>query len=255
MEKSTQAITGTQAVNRATALLVHVLEAERSPLLTELALAHSLAKSTTSRLLGALERAGLVERDRVGAFQAGPVLTKFARSRGGEADLAARFHPVLERIAQSTGETANLAIAGHGAVDLIDQVDGHYLLGAKNWIGTNVPLHCSALGKVLLAFGAATTPKGKLARRTCATITSKIKLEDELTRVKRKGFASIYDELEEGLVAIAAPVREIDGTVIGAISISGPSTRITKERIEKFGNLLIAEIEAEKPTKKKEGAA
>jgi DNA-binding transcriptional ArsR family regulator len=120
MEKSTQAITGTQAVNRASALLVHVLEAERSPLLTELALAHGLAKSTTSRLLGALERAGLVQRDRDGAFLPGSVLTKFARTRGGEADLAARFHPVLERLSQSTGETANLAIAGHGAVDLID---------------------------------------------------------------------------------------------------------------------------------------
>jgi IclR family acetate operon transcriptional repressor len=248
MEKSTQAITGTQAVNRASALLVHVLEAERSPLLTELALAHGLAKSTTSRLLGALERAGLVQRDRDGAFLPGSVLTKFARTRGGEADLAARFHPVLERLSQSTGETANLAIAGHGAVDLIDQVDGNYLLGAKNWVGTNVPLHCSALGKVLLAFGAATMPKGRLARRTNQTITSKVQLEDELTLVKSRGFASIYDELE------AAPVREIDGTVIGAISISGPSTRITRERIEKFGALLIAEITAEKPTKK-EGAA
>lgn len=255
MEKSTQAITGTQAVNRANALLVHILEAERPPLLTDLALAHGLAKSTTSRLLGALERSGLVQRDRAGAFQAGPVLTKFARTRGGEADLAARFHAVLERIAQSTGETANLAVAGHGAVDLIDQVDGRYLLGAKNWVGTNVPLHCSALGKVLLAFGAATTPKGRLARRTSETITSKIQLEDELTRVKRKGFASIYDELEEGLVAVAAPVREIDGTVIGAISVSGPSTRITKAQIEKLGALLVAEIAAENPTSKKEGAA
>jgi IclR family acetate operon transcriptional repressor len=116
-------------------------------------------------------------------------------------------------------------------------------------------LHCSALGKVLLAFGAATMPKGRLTRRTSATITSKSQLEDELTLVKNRGFASIFDELEEGLVAIAAPVREIDGTVIGAISISGPSTRITKERIEKFGALLIAEIKAEKPISKKEGAA
>jgi IclR family acetate operon transcriptional repressor len=255
MEKSTQAIAGTQAVNRASALLVHVLEAERSPVLTELALAHGLAKSTTSRLLGALERAGLLQRDRDGAFQPGPVLTKFARTRGGEADLAARFHLVLERLSQSTGETTNLAIVGHGEVDLIDQVDGHYLLGAKNWVGTNVPLHCSALGKVLLAFGAATMPTGRLVRRTSATITSKSHLEDELTLVKNRGFASIYDELEVGLVAIAAPVREIDGTVIGAISITGPSTRITKERIEKFGALLIAEITAEKPIKKKEGAA
>jgi IclR family acetate operon transcriptional repressor len=255
MDKSTQAITGTQAVNRASALLVHVLESERSPLLTELALAHGLAKSTTSRLLGALERAGLLQRDRDGAFQPGSVLTKFARTRGGEADLAARFHSVLERLSQSTGETANLAITGHGAVDLIDQVDGHYLLGAKNWVGTNVPLHCSALGKVLLAFGAATMPNGRLVRRTSATITSKSQLEDELTLVKNRGFASIFDELEEGLVAIAAPVREIDGTVIGAISISGPSTRITKERIEKFGALLMAEIKAEKPITKTEGAA
>ncbi|HUW78721.1 MAG TPA: IclR family transcriptional regulator [Candidatus Nanopelagicaceae bacterium] len=255
MEKSTPAASGTQAVNRASALLVHVLEADKPLLLTELALAHGLAKSTTSRILGALERANLVQRDGDGAFQPGGVLTKFARTRGGEADLAARFHPVLERISLSTGETANLAIVGHGAVDLIDQVDGHYLLGAKNWVGTNVPLHCSALGKVLLAFGAATMPTGRLARRTSATITSKVQLEEELTEVRTHGFAAIYDELEEGLVAVAAPVREVDGTVVGSISVSGPSTRITRDRIEKLGALLITEITAEKPTMKKEGAA
>lgn len=251
MEKSTQVITGTQAVNRASALLVHVLEAERAPLLTQLAAAHGLAKSTTSRLLSALERQGLVQRDQEGMFQPGPVLTRFARTRGGEAELVARMRPALVRIAESTGETANLAIAGHGQVELIDQVDGRYLLGSKNWVGINVPFHCSALGKVLLAFGAAPVPKGRLTRQTSSTITSKTLLEKELTQVKGKGFASIYDELEEGLVAIAAPVRELDGTVVGAISISGPSSRVTKDRIERLGALLIAEIAVENLTRKK----
>ena len=66
-----------------------------------------------------------------------------------------RADSALERIASVTGETANLAIATAEAVELLDQVDGQYLLGTRNWVGSSVPFHCSALGKVLLAFGAA----------------------------------------------------------------------------------------------------
>jgi len=233
---------GTQAIDRASALLIHVLEATTPPLLGQLALSHELPKSTTSRLLGALERQGLIQRDRTGAYLPGHVVTRFARQRDRELDLATRMRPVLEAIAKKTGETANLAIAGNGYVEMIDQVDGRYLLGATNWVGTNVPYHCSALGKVLLAYGAVKIPGGRLERRASRTITTRTQLLAELESVRRQGYATIKNELEEGLVAVAAPVRESDDNVIAAISISGPSPRLADNQLKNLGELIISEI-------------
>ena len=252
-------ISGTQAIERAGTLLIHVIEASNPPLLSQLALAHELPKSTTSRLLGALERMGLVQRDRAGAYLPGSVLTRFARQRNHELDLSMRMRPVLETLAEKTGETANLAIAGNGYVELIDQVDGRYLLGATNWVGTKVPYHCSALGKILLAYGTVKIPSGRLEKRAPRTITRRPSLLLELELVRRQGFASIKDELEEGLVAVAAPIRDSDGNVIGAISVSGPTPRISDKQIPGLGELIISEIshlqENNKLDKKKVGAA
>ena len=252
-------ISGTQAIDRASALLIHVIEAVNPPLLSQLALAHELPKSTTSRLLGALEKQGLIQRDRSGAYLPGSVLTRFARQRNHELDLAMKMRPVLEALAEKTGETANLAIAGNGYVELIDQVDGRYLLGATNWVGTKVPYHCSALGKVLLAYGTVKIPSGRLEKRAARSITTRPQLLIELELVRRQGFATIKDELEEGLVAVAAAIRDVDGNVIGAISVSGPTPRISDKQIPALGELIISEIsrlhDNNKYDKKKVGAA
>jgi DNA-binding IclR family transcriptional regulator len=194
-------------------------------------------------MLSALERQGLIRRDRNGAFIAGDVLTQFARSQNHDSVLVTRMHPILEKLAMTTGETANLAVASNGEMRLIDQVDSHYLLGATNWVGKRIPFHASALGKVLLAYGAATIPLGKLNKVASKTITSRQRLLTELESVRKKGYAIIIDELEEGLVAVAAPVREDDGRVVGAISISGPFPRLTQRDLAKIGDVLIQEIQ------------
>ena len=187
-------------------------------------------------------------------------LTRFARTRAGELDLVQQYRPLLERLASLTGETANLAIAANGAVELLDQVDGQYLLGTRNWVGSSVPLHCSGLGKVLLAFGAAEIPPGRLERRTEKTIATRAELVAELDQVKRRGFAVIRDELEEGLTAIAAPIREADGRVVAAVSVTGPSSRITAARTPSLGLLLVDESRRFSPhsrtrSHRKDGAA
>ncbi len=233
--------TGAQAIDRASALLVAVLEAERPPLLTQLALAHGLAKSTASRMLSALERQGLVARDRDGAFVAGQALVRFARTHSVGSDLIARHRPLLERLATITGETTNLAVASGEEVESLDQVDGAYLLGTRNWVGSRLPLHCSALGKVLMAFDAVPVPPGRLERRTSHTIATRADLLAELQQVRRRGFAVIRDELEEGLTAVAAPLRDADGHVVAAVSVTGPSSRLTPARLPALGLLLIDE--------------
>jgi DNA-binding IclR family transcriptional regulator len=234
---------GTQAVDRAAELLVHVIESDRPQAFTALVAASGLPKSTTSRLLAALERQGLLQRDRDGVFRPGPVLLRYA-SHTGTADLIALTHPALERLGEKTGETVNLAVPGGGAVEQIAQVDSSYLLGATNWVGLRVPLHCSALGKVFLAYGAATLPGGRLERRTSCTITSRTVLDEELNRVRRNGFAVARDELEPGLIAVAAPVYDDGRAVVAALSVSGPSVRLTDDRIDEVAALLVSEAEA-----------
>ena len=233
---------GTQAVDRAAELLVQVIESARPLAFTALVEASGLPKSTTSRLLAALERHGLLQRDRDGAFRPGAVLARYA-SHTGATDLIALAQPVLERLGDKTGETVNLAVPSGGAVEQIAQVDSRYLLGATNWVGLRVPLHCSALGKVFLAFHAATLPGGRLERRTQHTITSRAALTDELGAVRRNGFAVARDELEPGLNALAVPVRDAGGSVVAALSVSGPSVRLTDDRVDEIAALLCTEAE------------
>ena len=183
--------TGTQAVDRAAQLLIEVARHRDPVSFTELIAASGLAKSTTSRLLTALERNGLVRRDMAGRFSPGEVFVSYAWRGGAEADLVSVAHPVLAELGEETGETVNLGVARDGGlVEQIAQVDSKYLIGGTNWVGLTVPLHCAALGKVLLAFGAAELPKGRLEQRTDRTITSRSRLAEELAGVRERGYAS-----------------------------------------------------------------
>src|SRR5215471_4991003 len=151
---------GTQAVDRAARLLAEVMHSSDPMTFTGLSAATELAKSTTSRLLLALERNGLVRRDDHGRFLPGEMFVSFAWRNGAEAGLVAVAQPFLDRLGKATDETINLGVASNGLVEQIAQVDSTFLIGGTNWIGMSVPLHCSALGKVLLAFGAAELPPG-----------------------------------------------------------------------------------------------
>jgi IclR family transcriptional regulator, acetate operon repressor len=221
---------GTQAVDRAARLLSEVVHSADPMTFTGLSAATGLAKSTTSRLLLALERNGLVRRDDHGRFLPGEMFVSFAWRGGAEAGLVAVAQPFLERLGKATGETINLGVASNGLVEQIAQVDSTYLIGGTNWIGMSVPLHCSALGKVLLAYGAAQLP-GKLERRTDKTITSDTALRADLATVRARGYAVTEEELEPGLIAVATPIRGYDGTVVAALSVSAPTNRMGKDGV------------------------
>ena len=139
-------------MDRAARLLTEVVHAPGSVTFTELAAATGLAKSTTSRLLLALERNGLVRRDDAGRFRPGEMFVRFAWRGGAEAGLTEVAQPFLDRLGRDTGETVNLGVGRDGMVEQIAQVDSVYVIGATNWLGRAVPLHCTAIGKVLLAY-------------------------------------------------------------------------------------------------------
>jgi IclR family acetate operon transcriptional repressor len=205
---------GTQAVDRAATLLSEVVHAPDPVTFTELTVRTGLAKSTTSRLLLALERNHLVRRDDHGRFLPGEMFVSFAWRDGGGSSLVA----------------VNLGVATSGhSVDQIAQVDCAYLIGGTNWVGRPVPLHASGLGKVLLAYGAAKLPPGELEPCTEKTITSEAALRAELAVVRSRGYAVTDEELEAGLIAFAAPVFRYDGTVVAAMSVSAPTSRMTRD--------------------------
>src|ERR1700748_1806657 len=157
---------GTQAVDRAARLLSEVVHAPDPVTFTELTVVTGLAKSTTSRLLLALERNRLVRRGDHARFLPGEMFVSFAWRGGADTSLVAVARPFLDRLATATGETINLGVASGNAVEQIAQVDCTYLIGGTNWIGRPVPLHASGIGKVLLAYGAAKLGGGELERGT-----------------------------------------------------------------------------------------
>ncbi|HKI90718.1 MAG TPA: IclR family transcriptional regulator [Gaiellaceae bacterium] len=219
----TEATTGTQAIERAAQLLVRVVEAPSPPSIGELADSASLPKSTTSRLVAALERQGLIQRlGERGRLRPGPVLLRFA-NRDGAATLVELAQPSLHRLAEASGETINLAVPGPDGVEHLAQEDTAHLVGVTDWVGRPVPFEAAANGKCFLAFGLADKPSAALRRIGIA------------------GYATSIDELELGLSALAAPVFGPSGDAIAALSISGPSARLTSERIAALAPLLIAE--------------
>jgi DNA-binding IclR family transcriptional regulator len=237
---------GTQTVDRAAQLLVLVLEGEDGRGLVELAEQARLPKSTASRLLGALERNALVQQDgNRGRFRAGPVLLRFAQGGAGERNLVDLAQQPMHALAEATGETVNLAVAGADGVEHLAQADGRHFLGTGQWVGRRVAYHCSANGKVLLALGAGELAPGRaLEPLTSHTIVDRARLDAELARVRADGFAISIDELESGLTAMAAPVFDASGAAIAALSVSGPTLRLTRRRIEELRPIVVKHARA-----------
>ncbi len=147
-----------------------------------------------------------------------------------ERNIVELSQPALDALADATGETINLAVPGLEGVEHIAQVDSRHFLGAGQWLGRSVGYEHSANGKVFAAFGRAPGDAAGPRRR-----------DRELQAVRRDGFATSIDELEIGLAAIAAPVRGARGEVIAALSISGPTLRMTPARIEELNPILTSE--------------
>jgi IclR family transcriptional regulator, acetate operon repressor len=226
------AASGTQAIERAAQLLVRVVESAEPPSIGELSTDSGLPKSTTSRLVSALERQGLVQRlgDR-GRLRPGPVLLRYA-SRDASQTLVELAAPSLRRLADASGETINLAVPGPDGVEHLAQEDTAHFVGVTDWVGRRVPFELAANGKCFLAFGGGSV--------------------DDADAIRARGYATSIDELEVGLTAMAAPVLGANGVAIAALSISGPTTRL-KQRVDELAPLL--KTEASNLSRRMRGAA
>ncbi len=238
----TQARTGTKAIDRAAELLVHVVESDESLSVGTLTETCGLPKSTTSRLVAALERQGLIQRDGArGSVRPGPVLLRYASRERGSAALIEQASDALDRLSEASGETVNLGVATVAGVELLDQRDSRHFLGSTNWVGRKVPLHVSVVGKLFLAHGVVRVPSGPLEHLGPRAITEPAALRVELTATLDRGYATALDEIEPGLWAVGAPVFGPTGSVVAALTIAGPTVRLTPSLLDDLGRILLRE--------------
>src|SRR6476646_3845914 len=230
--------TGTRALDRAADLVAAVVHADEPMTFADLQDASGLAKSTTSRMLTALERSGLLERDAGGSYVAGRLFWLYAARHDPWEELVRLARPVMDQIGESTGETVHLSIARGDRVVQVAQVDSTYLLGTRDWTEVDVPAHTSALGRVFLAWDALDLPPGDLERLTPATLADRADLRRDGVRIRERGWALTRDELELGLTGVAVPVLGVRGDVIAALGISGPTPRL-EGRLDELGRHLL----------------
>ena len=231
-----------QSADKALAILAAFNEARPSVGVSELAAELGMHKSTVSRLLATLEKRGLVRRDG-DRFAPGSELARLGALAIRGLALAGAAREALERLAAETGETVNLAVREHDRALNVHQVATAHLVGVTDWTGRALPLHATANGKVLLAFGGGDLPR-ELPRVAQKTITDRRKLRAELERVRGAGIAVATEELELGLHAVAAPVFDCFGACVAAVSVSGPAYRLPERRLPDVG-LLCAGAAAE----------
>jgi DNA-binding IclR family transcriptional regulator len=228
---------GTRALDRATDLVAAVVGADEPLSFTHLQETSGLAKSTASRMLSALERSGLLERDADGSYVAGQLFWLYAARHDPWEELVRLARPTLEVISDATLETVHLSIVRGDRVVQVAQVDSQFLLGTRDWTAVDVPAHTSALGKVFYGWEVLPLPDAPLARLTDATLAEPDALRRDARVARRRGWAVTHDELEVGLSGVAVPVLGPRDQVVAALGISGPTARL-EDRLDELGRQL-----------------
>lgn len=233
-----------QSVDRAVSAM-EILAREGWCGVTQLAAELGIHKSTVYRLLLTLERRGLVEQhDQTQKYRLGFAVVHLAGAVRATLDLARAARPICDLLSRTTQETVNLAVLEGGEVVNIDHVNNAANRVNVDWLGSHTALHCTSSGKVFLAYADAAQRRellgAPLERFTAKTVTDVEVLEQELHRTRMRGFAATVEEFEDGLNSVAAPIREPGGEVVACVSLSGPSYRLTLERLEEVGPVVVA---------------
>jgi len=235
---------GTQAVMRAISLLKAFSPTKTEMSLTELARQTGLNKPTAYRLLSALQSQGMVERNpSTDAYRLGSEMLVLGGLALRSNDLSKVARTELEALAHASRETATMEICIGDQVLILDEVLGDHLLGIAPSVGTRWPIHATSTGKALLAqlpaqerLAALPSP---LPAYTEHTLTDPARLETELEAIHRQGYAMAIEELEAGFVAVAAPIFDDQGRAVAAISLGGPSQRLTPERRQELAAMTL----------------
>ena len=239
-------ISGAQVVDRVADILEAFLWLGPELGVSELARAIGLTKATTHRLLASLRNREFVAQDpNSRRYRLGMRLWELGTVARSSMDWLAEAKPELETLAGETGETAHLAVLDDDQVLYVDKVESGHSLRMPSQVGRRLPAHCTGVGKALLAFLSeerlATLIEHRgLPRFTAHTIDDAAALRAVLAAIREAGFATDDEEIEDGLRCIAAPVRDHTGSVIAALSIAGPMSRIPEEDTPRLAKRVIA---------------
>lgn len=235
---------GTQAVTRAVGLLKAFSRERPERGLAELSEAMGLTKTTTHRLLSALESEGLVARNpATRAYRLGPAILALGSLALISNSLRAVVEPELRMLAEKTGEAATLDVPLEGKMLILAEVSGRHLVTVAAELGTRFPIHATSTGKAYLAALPEEQRKAlvvsPLSRHTPSTITKIRELKRELELIRERGYATAHEELEEGASAVGVVLRNAQGTPLGGISLIGPTSRLTPQRIQLLAPELV----------------
>jgi DNA-binding IclR family transcriptional regulator len=232
-----------QSVDRALSLLDALAERGGFVSLQALSEDAGLNASTAHRLLQTLQWHDLIRRDpATREYALGLGLLRLAAALRSQLDLRQEARPILESLAQETGESANLVVLDGHWVVYVDQAASAQPVRAFTQVGARAPLHCTGVGKALLAFMPEVEREavldGNLRAYTSTTITNPLRLSEQLARIRERSVALDMGERQEDVRCIASPVFDDRSRAVAAISISGPRHRLHRERIEELSPLV-----------------
>ncbi len=234
-----------QSVDRTLDVLESLASRRGATGISELSSLVGLHVSTVHRLLATLVDRGYVRQDPESSrYHLGSRVFTLASAADLHLDLRLVARPYLERLMRGSGETANLVTASDTEVVYLDQVASMHLVKMFTAPGMRAPLYCTGTGKAMLAFKPRDAVEPVLAttlrRYTNKTIVTRAALEAELAAIRKRGYSIDNEEMEEGVRCLAVPVFDRRGDCIGAMSVSGPTTRMTTERVEHLSVAALA---------------
>ena len=220
-----------QSVDRAVTVLEFLSRRGWSGV-TEVSRELNIHKSTAYRLLTTLRDRGLVEQDAATEkYRLGFGLVLLARAVSADLDILRCARPVCERLSERTGETVTIAVLEGDDAVIIHQSISRASALSVDWTGRHTPLHATAAGKIFLLYmpedQRRRVMEGPLERFTEKTIVDPVSLRDHVSRIRDEGYGYTVEELETGLNAVGAPLRSAEGSVVGAVSVSGPAFRLS----------------------------
>lgn len=234
---------GAQSALRAIRLLKLFTLEQPQLRLGELAAKAGLNKTTAHRLLQALLSESMLEKEaESGAYRLGPAVIALGVQALSSDNLRLKARPLLKSLAAETGETATLEIPVEDTMLILDEISGGHRIAAGGNVGTRWAMHATSTGKAIIAFSenGMTRLGQRLVPLTARTITDPGMLEKQLGDIRRRGFAETVDELEDGFTGVGTVVRNSSGDILAAMSICGPTQRMTEGRRASLGATLCA---------------
>ncbi|MCM3787795.1 IclR family transcriptional regulator [Domibacillus indicus] len=234
-----------KSVARALDIIALVSASSRGLGVTEIANEMDINKSSVFRTLATLEQYGYIEQHKeTGRYRIGYAFLEVSSRLLESLDVRSEAQAVLRQLEAETNEVVHLVVYDRGEVVYIEKLDGHEALRMHSKVGRRAPVHCTSVGKAILAHLPESEVHDILERRglpvhTDQTITTKEAYLAELARVREAGYALDLEENEPGIRCIAAPVFDHHGAIAAAVSISGPTLRMTDERLKALRERMI----------------